>query len=112
MKSFTKAGEPDSIRCDTMEQLQQRGCLRDEIEFPVNSITITQNSPLSSDTQLTPQEVHLKLRIGMVCLASPTPFCSPPGSPGMQWHVAARISSPFLPKDWRIPVGHGQWGEM
>ncbi|NXC17750.1 ITB2 protein, partial [Corythaeola cristata] len=63
--SFTKAGEPDSIRCDTIEQLQQRGCPRNEIEFPVNNITRTQDSPLSSDIQLTPQEVHLKLRIGM-----------------------------------------------
>ncbi|NXW51045.1 ITB2 protein, partial [Nyctiprogne leucopyga] len=62
--NFTKAGEPDSIRCDTIEQLLQRGCLRDEIEFPVNDITRTRDSPLSNDIQLTPQEVHLKLRIG------------------------------------------------
>ncbi|XP_014804726.1 PREDICTED: integrin beta-2 isoform X1 [Calidris pugnax] len=62
--NFTKAGEPDSIRCDTTEQLKQRGCPQDEIEFPVNNITETQNSPLSNDIQLTPQEVHLKLRIG------------------------------------------------
>ncbi|CAN0125619.1 unnamed protein product [Bubo scandiacus] len=62
--SFTKAGEPDSIRCDTIEQLQQRGCLLSEIEFPVNNITRTRDSPLSNDIQLTPQEVHLKLRIG------------------------------------------------
>ncbi|NWH74344.1 ITB2 protein, partial [Piaya cayana] len=63
--SFTKAGEPDSIRCDTIEQLQQRGCPHDEIEFPVNNITRTQDSPLSDKIQLTPQEMHLKLRIGM-----------------------------------------------
>ncbi|NWI60925.1 ITB2 protein, partial [Calyptomena viridis] len=62
--NFTKAGEPDSIRCDTIEQLEQRGCPRSEIEFPVNDFTRTQDRPLSNDVQLTPQEVHLKLRIG------------------------------------------------
>nr|XP_054492074.1 integrin beta-2 [Agelaius phoeniceus] len=61
---FTKAGEPDSIRCDTIEQLKQRGCPGSEIEFPGNEIRKTQDKPLSSETQLTPQEVHLKLRIG------------------------------------------------
>ncbi|NWR38383.1 ITB2 protein, partial [Tachuris rubrigastra] len=62
--NFTKAGEPDSVRCDTIEQLEQRGCPRSEIEFPVNDITRTQDRPLSNDVQLTPQEVRLKLRIG------------------------------------------------
>ncbi|NWQ81220.1 ITB2 protein, partial [Columbina picui] len=62
---FTKAGEPDSVRCDTVEQLQQRGCPQDEIQFPNSSATMTQNSPLSSEIQLSPQAVHLKLRIGM-----------------------------------------------
>ncbi|XP_032548685.1 integrin beta-2 [Chiroxiphia lanceolata] len=62
--NFTKAGEPDSIRCDTIEQLEQRGCPRSEIEFPVNDIKTAQDHPLSNDVQLTPQEVRLKLRIG------------------------------------------------
>ncbi|XP_030310123.1 integrin beta-2 isoform X2 [Calypte anna] len=62
--NFTKAGEPDSVRCDTIEQLQQRGCPLDKIEFPVNKITRTRDHALSSDIQLTPQEAHLKLRIG------------------------------------------------
>ncbi|XP_009074860.1 PREDICTED: integrin beta-2 [Acanthisitta chloris] len=62
--NFTKAGEPDSSRCDTIEQLEQRGCPRSEIEFPVNHIKNTQNHPLSNEIQLNPQEVHLKLRIG------------------------------------------------
>ena len=61
--SFTKAGEPDSNRCDTIEQLQQRGCPENEIEFPVNEIKRTQDSAFSNKIQLTPQEVHLKLRI-------------------------------------------------
>uniref|UniRef100_A0A669QVS4 Integrin beta n=1 Tax=Phasianus colchicus TaxID=9054 RepID=A0A669QVS4_PHACC len=60
---FTKAGEPDSNRCDTIEQLQQRGCPENEIEFPVNEIKRMQDSPFSNKIQLTPQEVHLKLRI-------------------------------------------------
>ncbi|RMC18363.1 hypothetical protein DUI87_04249 [Hirundo rustica rustica] len=62
--NFTKAGEPDSIRCDTIEQLKQRGCPASEIEFPGNEIKRTQDRPLSNNIQLTPQEVHLKLRIG------------------------------------------------
>ncbi|NWT63007.1 ITB2 protein, partial [Erythrocercus mccallii] len=62
--NFTKAGEPDSIRCDTIEQLKQRGCPASEIEFPGNKIKRTQDHPLSNKIQLTPQEVHLKLRIG------------------------------------------------
>ncbi|NXB62153.1 ITB2 protein, partial [Struthidea cinerea] len=62
--NFTKAGEPDSIRCDTIEQLKQRGCPDSEIEFPGNEIKRTQAHPLSNKIQLTPQEVHLKLRIG------------------------------------------------
>ncbi|NWW70641.1 ITB2 protein, partial [Climacteris rufus] len=62
--NFTKAGEPDSIRCDTIEQLEQRGCPRSEIEFPGNKIKRTQDHPLSNKIQLTPQEVHLNLRTG------------------------------------------------
>uniref|UniRef100_G1MR51 Integrin beta n=1 Tax=Meleagris gallopavo TaxID=9103 RepID=G1MR51_MELGA len=61
--NFTKAGEPDSNRCDTIEQLQQRGCPENEIEFPVNEIKRMQDSAFSNKIQLTPQEVHLKLRI-------------------------------------------------
>lgn len=110
MQSFTKAGEPDSIRCDTIEQLQQRGCPPDEIEFPVNDITTSQNSPLSNDIQLAPQEVHLKLRIGMVCLAFPTPFRLPPRLSQNAGHTTAHISSPFLPKERRIPARGEEWG--
>ncbi|XP_062362589.1 integrin beta-2 isoform X2 [Cinclus cinclus] len=62
--NFTKAGEPDSIRCDTVEQLKQRGCPDSETVFPLNDIEKTRDHPLDSKTQLTPQEVHLKLRIG------------------------------------------------
>ncbi|XP_025905051.1 integrin beta-2 [Nothoprocta perdicaria] len=62
--NFTKAGEPDSIRCDTIEQLEQKGCSRDDIEFPINDIRVTKASALSDKIQLTPQQVHLKLRTG------------------------------------------------
>lgn len=84
MQNFTKAGEPDSIRCDTIEQLQQRGCPHNEIEFPVNDITRTQDNPLSNDIQLTPQEVHLKLRIGK-------------SAPRLSWDVVACHSPHFFP---------------
>ncbi|NWI14815.1 ITB2 protein, partial [Crypturellus soui] len=62
--NFTKAGEPDSIRCDTIEQLEQKGCSREDIEFPINDIKATKASALSDKIQLTPQQVHLKLRTG------------------------------------------------
>uniref|UniRef100_A0A8C3V978 Integrin beta n=1 Tax=Catharus ustulatus TaxID=91951 RepID=A0A8C3V978_CATUS len=62
--NFTKAGEPDTVRCDTIEQLKQRGCPDSEIVFPDNEIKRTQDRSLNQDIQLTPQEVHLKLRTG------------------------------------------------
>lgn len=80
--SFTKAGEPDSNRCDTIEQLQQRGCPENEIEFPVNEIKRTQDSAFSNKIQLTPQEVHLKLRISMIPVLLLITFCPSPHSDG------------------------------
>nr|XP_025035663.1 integrin beta-2 [Pelodiscus sinensis] len=62
--NFTKAGEPDSIRCDTREQLQQRGCDTQDIVFPESNSIASQKDSLDSKTQLRPQAVQLKLRPG------------------------------------------------
>ncbi|XP_067404901.1 integrin beta-2 [Emydura macquarii macquarii] len=61
---FTKAGEPDSIRCDTKGQLQQRGCAAKDIVFPESVFSPVKNAILDDRTQLAPQEVLLRLRRG------------------------------------------------
>lgn len=81
-QNFTKTGEPDSNRCDTVEQLQQRGCPENEIEFPVNEIKRMQDSAFSNKIQLTPQEVHLKLRISTIPMLLLITFCPSPHSAG------------------------------
>uniref|UniRef100_A0A8C8VKT6 Integrin beta n=1 Tax=Pelusios castaneus TaxID=367368 RepID=A0A8C8VKT6_9SAUR len=62
--NFTKAGEPDSIRCDTKEQLKQRGCALNEIVSPVSLPFPIKNDLLDDKTQLAPQEMRLQLRRG------------------------------------------------
>ncbi|XP_044888742.1 integrin beta-2 isoform X2 [Mauremys mutica] len=62
--NFTKAGEPDSIRCDTKEQLQQRGCDAADIVFPESNFIQINNARLEGKTQLAPQRVRLMLRRG------------------------------------------------
>ncbi|XP_074857627.1 integrin beta-2 isoform X2 [Carettochelys insculpta] len=62
--NFTKAGEPDSIRCDTREQLQQRGCDVKDIVFPESKHLLLKTDPLDDKTQLKPQAVELRLRRG------------------------------------------------
>ncbi|XP_039612361.1 integrin beta-2 [Polypterus senegalus] len=66
-KNFTKHGEPDSTRCDTEQQLLNRGCEKANI-IDVDSIySIIQNDPVRGGerpTQLAPQKIQLKLRPG------------------------------------------------
>ncbi|KAJ8003556.1 hypothetical protein DPEC_G00149580 [Dallia pectoralis] len=57
-------------RCDTPEVLQRRGCLHDQVEFPVTSREVHQDRPLgkktgaANGTQISPQKMSLKLRPG------------------------------------------------
>ncbi|XP_069471951.1 integrin beta-2 [Ambystoma mexicanum] len=61
--NFTKAGEPDSARCDTIQQLAQRGCSSTEIVSP-QSRHIPGNDRLSNVVQLVPRNIRLYLRPG------------------------------------------------
>ncbi|XP_061463592.1 integrin beta-2 [Rhineura floridana] len=58
-RDFTKVGEPDSNRCDTKEQLLQKGCGEDII-FPKSFAQSTGQS--NNNKQIYPEEVHLQLR--------------------------------------------------
>ncbi|KFU90912.1 Integrin beta-3, partial [Chaetura pelagica] len=56
-------------RCDLHANLLQKGCGQDEIEFPISTVTIQQDQPLSnkgsggsSTTQMRPQRIELNLR--------------------------------------------------
>nr|XP_020664873.1 integrin beta-2 isoform X2 [Pogona vitticeps] len=58
-QNFTKVGEPDSIRCDTKQQLLLRGCEEEDIVFP-KSFAIP--DPPHGLRQIYPEKVHLQLR--------------------------------------------------
>ncbi|XP_045632860.1 integrin beta-2 [Ursus americanus] len=61
--NFTGLGEPDSVRCDTREQLLLKGCAADDIMDP-RSLAETQEDKKGSQQQLSPQKVTLYLRPG------------------------------------------------
>ncbi|TNN56328.1 Integrin beta-2 [Liparis tanakae] len=69
--NFTKAGEQDAVRCDTQTQLIKRGCKKEEIISPQNTMTIIQGDSLSKSVnqrepvQLKPQKISLRLRSGL-----------------------------------------------
>ncbi|KAK1890806.1 Integrin beta-6 [Dissostichus eleginoides] len=59
-----------SERCDTLDNLLEKGCARDQLEFPVSVGQILQDHPLGkkttndNTTQISPQKMALKLRPG------------------------------------------------
>ncbi|XP_031702106.1 integrin beta-6 [Anarrhichthys ocellatus] len=59
-----------SERCDTLDILLEKGCARDQLEFPVSEGQILQDRPLGkkmgnvNSTQISPQKMALKLRPG------------------------------------------------
>uniref|UniRef100_A0A674BEG3 Integrin beta n=1 Tax=Salmo trutta TaxID=8032 RepID=A0A674BEG3_SALTR len=70
--NFTNPGEQEAARCDTRAQLEKRGCIEKDIISPQNNLTVTKNTPLSTNAfvkdepiQLRPQEVNLELRPGL-----------------------------------------------
>ncbi|KAM9365076.1 integrin beta-2 [Pholidichthys leucotaenia] len=72
--NFTKPGEQEAVRCDTISNLQSKGCKNDKIIYPTNKQEIKQQNPLSkSDSssqsrepvQMTPQKISLELRPGL-----------------------------------------------
>ncbi|XP_025768823.1 integrin beta-2 [Puma concolor] len=63
--NFTGLGEPDSVRCDTREQLLLKGCAADDIIDP-GSLAETHDDQEGVQKQLSPQKVTLYLRPGQV----------------------------------------------
>ena len=67
-QDFLKAGESSERRCDTAQSLITRGCEKVDLMNPLPDYTHLKNQKLSSDmdtvVQLSPQNLHVKLRIG------------------------------------------------
>ncbi|XP_071990711.1 integrin beta-7 isoform X1 [Engystomops pustulosus] len=69
-QSFTQGGESEGSRCATRLELIQRGCDEDHLMDPKSVVQILKDVPLSDNadkdmvTQLAPQKVYLKLRLG------------------------------------------------
>ncbi|XP_043931048.1 integrin beta-2-like isoform X2 [Protopterus annectens] len=65
-QNFTKAGEPDSVRCDTVAKLSERGCTSTDVINPPSIAILKENKPLGKSdttvTQLQPQHVVVDLR--------------------------------------------------
>ncbi|XP_053326698.1 integrin beta-2 [Spea bombifrons] len=62
--NFTKAGEQDSVRCDTLEELKLRGCNDTDIIYPTSQVISQTSKELNDVIQLTPSDIFLKLRPG------------------------------------------------
>ncbi|XP_028291770.1 integrin beta-6 isoform X1 [Gouania willdenowi] len=58
------------VRCDTLDKLLEKGCVRGQIQFPVSESQIHLSRPLgkktvdANSTQISPQKMSLKLRPG------------------------------------------------
>ncbi|XP_069841329.1 integrin beta-2 [Dendropsophus ebraccatus] len=61
---FTKAGESDSVRCDTNSSLVRLGCDPSNIIDPGSEILFEDPQPLNEKVQLTPKTIKLLLRPG------------------------------------------------
>ncbi|XP_054901011.1 integrin beta-6 [Poeciliopsis prolifica] len=70
-ENFTDWGSISS-RCDTLDSLLEKGCSRDQVQFPVSKSQILLDRPLgkitddANSTQVSPQKMSLKLRPGSV----------------------------------------------
>lgn len=76
-QTFFQEGESTSTQCDDLEVLKTKGCPPDEIENPRGSQAMPKNKEVTNRvkgaaenlkpediTQIQPQQVQLKLRIG------------------------------------------------
>ncbi|XP_014002641.2 integrin beta-7 isoform X3 [Salmo salar] len=64
-KGFLAQGEPDERRCDREEALRNRHCSDGQILNPQPAIRSRAEEPMGTVVQLEPQNLHLKLRVGM-----------------------------------------------
>ncbi|CAI9556210.1 unnamed protein product [Staurois parvus] len=62
--NFTTAGEPDSVRCDTVNVLAERGCSETDIINPQSTVLPERPQPQDDKVQLTPKQIRLQLRPG------------------------------------------------
>ncbi|XP_064135629.1 integrin beta-2 isoform X2 [Loxodonta africana] len=69
--NFTVRGEPDSVRCDTRNQLLMKGCAADDIVDP-RSHAEAQDNQAGGREQLSPQSVTLYLRPGQAAMFNVT----------------------------------------
>ncbi|KAM9252702.1 integrin beta-2 [Dugong dugon] len=69
--NFTELGEPDSVRCNTRQQLLMKGCPADDIVDP-RSLAEAQDNPAGEGKQLSPQSVMLYLRPGQAAMFNVT----------------------------------------
>ncbi|XP_073526051.1 integrin beta-7 isoform X2 [Phyllobates terribilis] len=69
-KNFTEGGESEGSRCATRLELLQRGCDEEHVIEPKGLVLFLKDEPLSDNadedtvTQLAPQKVSVKLRLG------------------------------------------------
>ncbi|XP_064876962.1 integrin beta-7-like isoform X3 [Oncorhynchus nerka] len=64
-KDFLAQGEPDERRCDREEALRKRHCSDGQVLNPQPAIRSRAEEPMGTGVQLEPQNLHLKLRVGM-----------------------------------------------
>ncbi|XP_070345096.1 integrin beta-2-like isoform X4 [Equus asinus] len=101
--NFTRQGEPDSHRCDTREQLLQKGCAADDIMDP-RSIAETQQDQKGGQKQLSPQKVTVYLRPAGPALQHRPVKGSPGGAEG--WRVGPAGGPGFAPPSPARPSAH------
>ncbi|XP_071229039.1 integrin beta-7-like isoform X4 [Salvelinus alpinus] len=64
-KGFLAQGEPNERRCDREEALRKRHCSDGQVLNPQPAIRSRAEEPMGTVVQLEPQNLHLKLRVGM-----------------------------------------------
>ncbi|KAM9431262.1 integrin beta-7-like isoform 3-T3 [Salvelinus alpinus] len=64
-KGFLAQGEPNERRCDREEALRKRHCSDGQVLNPQPAIRSRAEEPMGIVVQLEPQNLHLKLRVGM-----------------------------------------------
>lgn len=70
--NFTGPSEPDSVRCDTREQLLSKGCAADDIMDPRSLAQPQKDEDRDRKQQLSPQRVRVYLRPGQAAVFNVT----------------------------------------
>lgn len=94
-QNFTAPGEPDSVRCDTREQLRLKECPLDDIINPA-SLAEPQEDREQGQKQLFPSRVTLYLRPGMIWRGPRSGHLWGEGGPQGQWVQARPAQAPTV----------------